>query len=110
MVTKLSHVERERAIGMLKANVTPLIVAKRFRCHVRMIGRLENQFQQIGTTSHRPRPGRRRVSTRRQDRDIKTSYLCNRYHLESGTARASQGTRNPNFRAQTVRNRFKRFV
>ena len=30
MVTKLALVERERAIGILQANVTPLIVAKRF--------------------------------------------------------------------------------
>ena len=30
MVTKLAHVERERAIGMLKANVTPLMVAKQY--------------------------------------------------------------------------------
>ena len=26
--------ERERAIGMLQANVTPLIVAKQFWCHL----------------------------------------------------------------------------
>ena len=102
--------ERERAIGMLKANVTPLLVAKRFRCHARSIGRLKNRFQQIGTTSHRPRPGRRRVSTRCQDRDTQTSHLCNRFNLESVTARASQGTHTPKIRAQTVRNRFKRFV
>ena len=88
--------EGERAIGMLKANVTPLIVAKQFRCHVRTIVRLKNRFQQFGTTSHCPRPGRRRVSTRRQDRDIMTS------HLESVTARTSQGTRNTIIRAQTV--------
>ena len=69
-MTKSAHVERERAKRMLKANVTPLIVAKQFRGHVRRIGRLKNRFQQIGTTSHRSRPGRRRVSTRRQDLDI----------------------------------------
>ena len=62
-MTKLTHVERESAIGMLKANVTPLIVAKQVRCHVRTIGRIKNPFQQIGTKSHRPRQGRRRVST-----------------------------------------------
>ena len=56
----MAHVEHERALGMLQANVTPLVVAKRFRCNVRTIGRLKNCFQQIGTTSHRPRPGRRR--------------------------------------------------
>ena len=66
-MTKLAHVERKRAMGMFEANVTPLIVAKQFQCHVRTIGRLKNRFQQIGTTSHRPRPGRRRVLTRRQD-------------------------------------------
>ena len=37
-MTKLTHVERESAIGMLKANVTPLIVAKQFRT---MLGRLD---------------------------------------------------------------------
>ena len=60
-MTKLAHVERERAIGMLKANVTPLVVAKRFLCHVWTIGRLTNRFQQIGTASDCPRPGRRRT-------------------------------------------------
>ena len=109
-MTKLAHVERERAIGMLTANVTPLVVAKKFWCHVRAIGRLKNRFQEIGTMSHHPRPGRRHVSTRRQDRDIQTSHLCNRFHLESVTARTSQGTHNPKIRTQTVRNRFKRFV
>ena len=93
-MTILAHVERERAIGMLKANVTPLVVAKRFRCHVRTIGRLKNRFQQIRTTSHRPRPGRRCVPTRRQYRDIQTYYYCNRFHLGSVTARTSQGTHN----------------
>ena len=91
-MTKLAHVDRERVIGMLKANVTPLIVVKRFRCHVRTIGRLKNRFQQIGTS---PRTGRRRVVMRRQDRDIQTSHLSNQFHLESVTARTIQGTQMP---------------
>ena len=52
---KVAHVERERAIGMLQANVTSSVVAKQFQCHVRTIGRLKNHFQQIWTTSDRPR-------------------------------------------------------
>ena len=107
---KIGTCKSERAIGMLQANVTPLIVAERFRCHVRTIGRLKNCFRQIGTTSHRPRPGRRRVSTRRQDRDIQTSHLCNRFYLESVTARTAHGTHITKIRAQTVRNRFMKFV
>ena len=109
-MTKLAHVQRERAIGMLKANVTPLIVTKQFRCHVRTIGRLKNRFQQIGTKSYRPGLGRGRVSTPRQDRDIQTSHLYNRFHLESVIARTSRRNHNPKIRPQTVRNRFKRFV
>ena len=66
MVTKLTHVERERAIGMLQANVTQSVAVKHFRCHVRTIVRLNNHFQQTWTTSDSPRPGRRRVMTRRQ--------------------------------------------
>ena len=98
-MTKLAHVERESAIGMLKANLTPLIVAKRFRCHVRTVGRLKNRFQQIWTSSHRPRPGHRYASPRRQDRATQTSHLCNRFYLESVTARTPQGTHNPKIRA-----------
>ena len=109
-MTKLAHVQRERAIGMLQANVTPLIVDKRFRCHVGTIGRFKNRFRQTGATSHRPRPGRQHVSMRRQDRDAQTSHLCNRFYLESVTARISQGTHSPKIRAQTVRSRFKKFV
>ena len=60
--------KRERAKGMLHTTATPSEVAKQFRCHVRMIGRLKNRFQQTWTTSDRPRPGRPRVLTRRQDR------------------------------------------
>ena len=71
-MTKLTPVERERAIGMLQANVTPSVVAKQFRCYVRTIGRLTKRFQQTWITSDRPRPGHPRVLTRRQNRDIRT--------------------------------------
>ena len=94
-VTKLTHVERERAIGMLQAYVTSSVAAKQFRCHVSTIERLKNLFQKTWTTSDRPRPGRPRVLTRRQDRDIRTSYLCNRFYLKTVTARTYPGTHNP---------------
>ena len=76
-MTKLIHVECELAIGMLQANVTPLVAAKQFQCHVRMIGHLKNHFQQTWTASDCPFPGRPCVLKRRQDRDIRTSHLCN---------------------------------
>ena len=102
---KLTHMKRERAKGILHATVTPLVVAKQFRCHVRMIERLKNRFQQNWTTSDRPRPGLPRVLTRRQDRDIQTSHLRNRFYLETVTARTYPGNHNPRISAQTVINR-----
>ena len=57
-MTKLTHVEPEHAKGMLQANVTILVAAKQYRCHVRMSVCLKNSFQQAWTTSNRPRPGR----------------------------------------------------
>ena len=75
-----------------------------------MNGRLKNRFQQIWTMSDRPSPGRPRVLTRRQDRDIRTSHLCNRFNLETVTARAYLGTHNPCVSAKTVRIIFKTFV
>ena len=41
---KRTHVEREKAIGMLQANVTRWVIARQFRCHARMIGRLRKRF------------------------------------------------------------------
>ena len=41
---KWTPVEREKAIRMLQANVTPSVIAQQFRCHVRMIERLRKRF------------------------------------------------------------------
>ena len=106
-MTKLAHVEHERALGMLKANVTPLVVAKDFGA---ILGRLEilrivsNELGQRHTFHVQD------VDLSQPDVKIQTSHLCNQFHLESVTARTSQVTHNPKIRDQTLRNRFKRFV
>ena len=41
---KRTHVEREKAIRMLQANVAPSVIAQQFRCHARMIERLMKRF------------------------------------------------------------------
>ena len=63
---KLTHIDREGAIGMLQAYMAASVITQQFRCHVRTIERLRNRFRQTGTTSDRPRPGRSRVTTRRR--------------------------------------------
>ena len=39
---KRTYVEREKAIRMVQANVTPSVIAEPFRCHARMIEGLRN--------------------------------------------------------------------
>ena len=39
---KRAHAEREKAIRMLQANVTPSMIAHQFRCHARIINVLGN--------------------------------------------------------------------
>ena len=41
---KRTHVERERAIRMLQANVTPSVKAQQFRCHAMIIEHLRKRF------------------------------------------------------------------
>ena len=41
---KRTHVEREKAIRILHANVMPLVIAQQLRCHARMIERLRKRF------------------------------------------------------------------
>ena len=50
---KRTHVEREKAVRMLQANVTPTVIAQQFRCHVRMSERLRKRFCQFETMSDR---------------------------------------------------------
>ena len=90
----LTPIERERVRGMLHANMASSIIAQQFRCHVRTIERLGNRFRQTGTTSDSPRPERRRVTTRRQDRHIRTTNLRNPFIPATVTVRTTPGTHN----------------
>ena len=107
---RLTPIERERSIGMLQANVTPLIIAQQFRCHVRTIERLGKRFWQTGTTSDLHGQGRPHVTTRHQDQHVQMSHLSNRFLPATMTARTTPGTHNPRISTQTVRNRLRENV
>ena len=64
-----------------------------------------NRFRQTRTTSDRPCPERPRVTTRRQDRHIRTTNLHNRFIPATVTARTTPGTHNQRISDQTVRKR-----
>ena len=99
--------QRERAIGMLNAGSSVRDVARHFGYHERTIHRLKTKFNQTGSVSDRPRSGRPRKTTGRQDRYIVTSSRRNRFmsrrRLADRLLRAT-GTR---ISVQTVQNRLR---
>ena len=66
--------QRERAIGMLTAGMPTRDVALHFQRHESTVSRLLNRFQQTGKVADRPRSGRPRKTTPREDRFL-TTYL-----------------------------------
>ena len=57
----------------------------------------------------RPRPCRKRVTTREQDRYIRLLHLRNRFRTASQTAREIPGRRNPRISSPTVRRRLRQY-
>ena len=73
--------QRERAISMLTAGMSARDVAWHFQSQESTICRLLNKFQQTGNVADRPRSGRSRKTTPREDRFLTTSSRCNRFLL-----------------------------
>ena len=65
---RMTFEQRERAIGMLTAGMSARDVAQHFQRHESTISRLLNRFQQTGNVADRPRSGRPRKTTPREDR------------------------------------------
>jgi len=101
---RLSNVQRERAIGMLDAGTSVTAVARTLGCSRHTVYDLQTRLQQTGTTADRPRPGRPRVTSQAEDRQIVLRHLRNRFLTATCT-------RNELFRgrlsAQTIRNRLR---
>ena len=73
--------QRERAIGMLTAGMYARHVARHFQRHESTISRLLNSFQLTWNVADRPRSGRPRKTTPREDRFLTT--LSRRYRFLS---------------------------
>ena len=68
---RLRQDERERAIGMLRAGMSQTAVANHFNASRMTMYRLMVRLRNTDTTSDRPRSGRPRPTTLRQDRQIR---------------------------------------
>lgn len=107
MMPRLSLRQRERALGQIQAGMRPSVVAATFACHVSTIQRLVARHNLTGTTDDRPRSGRPRVTTPRQDRGIHLTHLRDRFRPASVTACETPGTHNPRVSADTIRRRLR---
>ena len=100
---RLRKDEREQAISMLRAGMTQLQVANHFNVSRMTITRLANRVRNTASTNDRPRSGRPRETTLRQDRYIRIIHLRNRFVNASQTARQTHGRNDNSISSQTVR-------
>ena len=95
----------ERAIGMLTAGMSARDVARHFQRHESTISRLLNRFQQTGNVADRPRSGRPRKTTPREDRFLTTSSRRYRFLSSRKLGRLLRKATGTRVCDRTVRNR-----
>ena len=97
--------QRERAIGMLIAGMSARDDARHFKRHESTISQLLNRFQQTGNVADRPRSGRPRKTTPREDRFLTTSSRRNRLLSSRKLCRLLRNATSTRVCNRTVRNR-----
>src|SRR6202042_1726182 len=83
---RLAESEKNQIIGLLNAGVRISTVARTFNVSRLTVYRLQQRFQPTGLTRDRPRPGRPRMTTQRQDGFIRSVHLRNRFQPAQRTA------------------------
>ena len=101
--------QRNVAVQMLLRGTSQAVIARNFQVSKSTITRLYQRLCQTGTTNDRPRSGRPRVTTRRQDRYIHLTHLRNRFRTAVETSQVTPGTHINRISADTVRNRLREF-
>ena len=106
-MVRLSQLDRGRATALILQGLSQRDVAQQFGEHESTISRLVQRLRATGRLTDRPRSGRPRVTTQRQDRRIRLVHLRNR--LRTATAREVIGTHGRRVCPRTVRNRLREF-
>ena len=99
---RLSKEERKRVMGMLECCISATRVAPRFRCSRETVYNLQERHQATGTTADRPRSGRTRVTSARQDRTIDREHVRNPFRTATQTARETPGHNNQRISRFTI--------
>lgn len=95
----------QRAMGMLTAGMSARNVARHFNVHESTISRLKTRFRQTGAVVDRPRTGRPRKTTQREDLFLVTSSRHNRFMSSRRLADRLRNTTGTRVSDMTVRNR-----
>ena len=107
IMVRLNDVQRGRAIELLLQGQRQQQVANHFGVNVSTIERLVRRLRGTGRLADRPRSGRPRVTSRRQDRTIRLAHLRNRQLTATETALNTVGTHNRQISPRTVRRRLR---
>ena len=107
IMVRLTDVQRGRAIALLMQGQRQQQVANHFGVNVSTIERLVRLLRETGHLADRPRSGRPRVTSQRQDRTIRLAHLRNRHLTATETALNTVGTHNRRISPKTVGSRLR---
>ena len=108
-MVRLTEVQGGQAIALLMQGQRQQQVARHFGVHASTIERLVRRLRETGRVADRPRSGRPRVTSQRQDRAIRLAQLRNRRLTATETAVNTVGSHNRRIHPKTVRNRLREF-
>ena len=107
IIVRFTDVQRGRAIALLMQGQRQQQVANHFGVNVSTIERLVRRLRETGHLADRPRSGRPRVTSRRQDRTIRLAHLRNRHLTANETALNTVGTHNRQISPKAVGSRLR---
>ena len=107
IMVRLTDVQRGRAITLLMQGQRQQQVANHFGVNVSTIERLVRRLRETGHLTDRPRSGRPRVTSKRQNRTIRLAHLRNRHLTATETALNTVGTHNRQIFPKTVGSRLR---
>lgn len=100
--------DRQRAIGMVDAGMSIADVTVQFNVHRSTVWRLINRYRQTGTARDRPRSGRPKKLTPREERYLRFTSTRDKFLPATRIVHHLRATTGIRVSAQTVRNRLDR--
>ena len=107
MRVKLTPQQQNRAVGMIESGQSHNQVARQFNVDHKVIDRLWDRYQTTGTTVERPRSGRPRATSARDDRYVVNMALRDRRTSANTLKQRLRTATHVNVSDQTIRNRLR---